>query len=100
MIARTWHGAVPVEKSDEYLTLLRGVGLPEYRRIPGNRGAFVLARLDGNVAHFMLLSLWDSKDAIKMYAGDAIDVPRYASFDPDYLLELESSIQHHDVYTE
>lgn len=100
MIARTWHGAVPVEKSDEYLNLLRGVGLAEYKSIPGNRGAFVLARLDGDVAHFMLLSFWDSKDAIRIYAGDDIAVPRYTSFDPDYLLELESSIQHYDVYSE
>jgi hypothetical protein len=100
MIARTWHGAVPIEKSDEYLNLLRGVGLAEYKSIPGNRGAFVLARLDGDVAHFMLLSFWDSKEAIKTYAGDVIDIPRYTSFDPDYLLELESSIQHHDVYSE
>lgn len=100
MIARTWHGAVPVEKSDEYLSRLRSVGLSEYKSIPGNRGAYVFRRLDGKVVHFVLLSFWDSKDAIKIYAGDDIDVPRYASFDPDYLLELESSIQHHDVYSE
>jgi heme-degrading monooxygenase HmoA len=99
MIARTWHGAVPIEKSDDYLQFLRTVGLSEYKDIPGNEGALILRRLEGNVAHFVMLSFWDSKEAIKAYAGDDIDVPRYHPNDRNYLLELENSIEHHDVFS-
>ena len=52
MIARIWHGAVPVAKSDEYLERMRTVALPDYKSTVGNRGAFCLHRVQGNVAHF------------------------------------------------
>jgi heme-degrading monooxygenase HmoA len=97
MIARTWHGAVPIEKSSDYLRLLRTIGLDEYQNTPGNLAAFVLQRTNGDVAHFNLLSFWDSLESIKAYAGDDIDVPRYTTFDPDYLIELEPAVQHHTV---
>lgn len=97
MIARTWHGAVPAEKSLEYLKLLRTVGLGDYKKTPGNISAFVLRRMDGEVANFLLLSFWDSRESIKAYAGDDIDVPRYAPFDPQYLISLEPTVLHHRV---
>ena len=50
MIARIWHGRVPVEKSEEYLEKMRSIGLPDYERTPGNRGAYCLHRIDGNPA--------------------------------------------------
>jgi len=39
MIARIWHGVVPIAKTQEYLHLMRTIALPEYQSIPGNRGA-------------------------------------------------------------
>ena len=30
MIARIWHGMVPLSKRDEYLDLMRRIALPEY----------------------------------------------------------------------
>ncbi|MEO8607252.1 MAG: hypothetical protein ABI690_05190 [Chloroflexota bacterium] len=35
-------------------------GLPDYRATPGNQGVTVLRRMDGDVAHFTLISYWDS----------------------------------------
>ena len=35
-------------------------GLADYRATPGNRGVFVLRRVEGDVAHFVLTTLWDS----------------------------------------
>jgi len=42
MIARVWQGMVPMSKSSEYLRLMRTVAIPEYKSVPGNRGAFAL----------------------------------------------------------
>ncbi|MHB1958759.1 MAG: hypothetical protein ACYCO5_06980 [Acidobacteriaceae bacterium] len=39
MIARIWHGIVPVSKGQEYLHLMRTIALPEYLGTCGNRGA-------------------------------------------------------------
>ncbi|MEO3889355.1 MULTISPECIES: antibiotic biosynthesis monooxygenase family protein [unclassified Nonomuraea] len=98
MIARIWNGATPAEKSGDYLKLMREVALPDYRSTPGNRGAYVLHRLDGEVAHFQMLTFWDSEEAIKAFAGDDVTVAKYYDFDDAFLLEKEPRAVHHHVY--
>jgi hypothetical protein len=66
MIARIWHGMVPVSKGDEYLDLMRRIALPEYLATRGNRGAWCLYRTEADVTHFEMLTFWDDTDAIKM----------------------------------
>ena len=59
MIARIWHGMVPTTKSEDYLQRMRKVALPDYKSTPGNRGAWCLHRVEGDVAHFDMLTYWD-----------------------------------------
>ena len=59
MIARRWHGRVPAAKADEYLQLMKEVGLADYRSTEGNRGAWCLHRRDGDVVHVEMFTLWD-----------------------------------------
>lgn len=99
MIARTWHGAVPVEKSDAYHGYLLETGVSDYRKTPGNRGVYVLRRNEGETTHFLLLTLWDSLDAIRAFAGDDIERARYYPEDEEYLLELEPTVTHYEVLT-
>jgi hypothetical protein len=56
MIARIWHGKTNASVADTYLEYLFKSGLPAYRATPGNKGAWVLRRLEGDVAHFITLS--------------------------------------------
>ena len=97
MIARTWHGAVPVSKADAYHAYLLRTGVPDYEATPGNRGVYVLRRAEGDVAHFLLLTLWDSFDAIRAFAGDDVDRARYYPEDADFLLDLEPTVTHYEV---
>jgi heme-degrading monooxygenase HmoA len=98
MIARVWHGTVPASKSEEYLRRLRSVAIPDYRSVTGNLGAFVLRHLDGDVAHFLTLSFWESRERIVSFAGENIDVAKYYDFDRDFLLEFESYVKHYELY--
>lgn len=98
MIARTWHGVTPAPKADEYLDLMLNVAVPDYKAIPGNRGVYVLRRIEGDTAHFLLLTLWDSEDAIRQFAGEEIEKAKYYDFDSDYLLEQEPSATHYQVF--
>ena len=97
MIARTWHGVVPSENADAYLDYLRKTGIPDYGATKGNRGVFVLRRIEGGEAHFLLLSLWDSLEAIKAFAGEDIERARYYPADEAYLVELEPNVTHYEV---
>jgi hypothetical protein len=98
MIARRWHGVVPVAQSEEYLNRMRKVALPDYRSIRGNRGAFCLFRTEGDVAHFDMLTFWDDVDAIKRFAGEDYEVAKYYDFDRSFLIELEPKVLHSAVY--
>ncbi|MHB1133123.1 MAG: antibiotic biosynthesis monooxygenase [Chloroflexota bacterium] len=100
MIARAWHGITPATRAEEYLAYLNETGLPDYRRTEGNRGVYVLRSIQGEHAHFLLISLWDSYDAIRAFAGDNIDKAHYYPEDPAFLLELEPTVTHYEVLAE
>jgi heme-degrading monooxygenase HmoA len=100
MIARIWHGATPAAQADAYLELLFETGMRDYRATPGNRGAYVLRRLEGERAHFLTLTFWDSWEAVKAFAGDAPEKARYYSEDERFLLEFEPTVQHYEVFTD
>jgi heme-degrading monooxygenase HmoA len=97
MIARTWHGMTDASKADEYLDYLNKTGVPEYRATQGNLGVYVLRRIKGNVAHFLLLTLWESEEAIKRFAGPDMEVAKYYPEDEQFLLELEPMVTHYEV---
>jgi hypothetical protein len=100
MIARIWHGMVPVSKADEYLMLMQTIALPEYRATRGNRGAWCLHRLEGDVTHFEMLTFWEDSDAIRRFAGDDYILAKYYDFDFAYLIEMEARVRHYEVYPE
>ena len=100
MIARLWHGAVPAARAQEYLRYLEATGLPDYRGTPGNRGVTVLRRVHGDVAHFLLVTLWESEAAIRAFAGDEIERARYYPEDEEFLLDLEPTVTHYEVVAE
>jgi heme-degrading monooxygenase HmoA len=97
MIARTWHGVVPAAKADEYVEYLNKTGLPEYRATPGNLGVYMLRRMEGDKAHFLLLTLWESEEAIKRFAGADMEKAKYYPEDEDFLLEKEPYVTHYEV---
>ena len=98
MMARIWHGATPTTKSDEYLNLMRTIAIPDYRAAPGNRGAYALRRVEGDTAHFLMVTFWESELAIRAFAGDDISRAKYYDFDKDFLLELEPCSTHCEMY--
>ena len=97
MIARRWHGRVPVAKAEEYLALMRGVALPDYRSTPGNLGAWCLHRAEREIVHVEMFTLWEDESAIRRFAGEDMEVAKYYDFDAGYLLELEPEVVHFDV---
>jgi heme-degrading monooxygenase HmoA len=97
MIARTWHGAVRAADGDRYFQYIKDTGLGDYARAPGNRGVHVLRRTEGEVTHFLLLTLWESWDAIRGFAGADPEKARYYPKDAEFLLELEPTVTHYEV---
>ncbi len=97
MIARHWHGRVPAALIADYLKLMAEVALPDYRGVPGNVSAMCLHRAEGDVVHVEMLTLWEGEAAIRRFAGEDMNLAKYYDFDPDYLLELETTVRHYQV---
>ena len=97
MIARTWHGATKAQDADAYLEYLERTGLAEYRKTPGNRGVLGLRRIVGDRAEFLLLSLWDSKDAVRAFAGDDIEKAVFYPEDERFLIGRDEHVSHYEV---
>ncbi len=97
MIARSWDGTVPADRADDYFAYLSRTGVRDLESTPGNQGVFVMRWIDGDLAHFRMISLWGSPSDIRSFAGDPIERARYYPEDADYLLELAPEVTHYEV---
>jgi heme-degrading monooxygenase HmoA len=97
MIARTWAGATRAADADAYLDYLHATGLAEYRATPGNRGVLALRRVSGDRAEFLLLTLWDSEEAVRRFGGDDIERAVFYPEDERFLVAREERVSHYEV---
>ena len=97
LIARIWHGRTPAAKAEEYTTYLYEAGIKKIESIPGNRGAQMLRKVDGEIADFTVISYWDSVDAIKKFAGEDYEQTHNLPKDPEYLINMEPKVRHLEV---
>jgi len=98
VIARTWRGWTRAEDADAYVAYLGETGLRAYRTTPGNLGAWILRRRDGDRAEFVTLSFWESMEAISAFAGEE---PERAVFYPEdgrFLVGREETVQHFELF--
>lgn len=97
-IMRIWRGECLTSQAPEYLARMTPTALADYRRIPGNLGAWVLSRPAGDATQIMTLSVWESMSAIRAFAGDPPERAKYYDFDPEYLLSLAPTVEHWEVH--
>jgi len=99
VIVRIWHGVTSTEKAEQYLEYVMETGVKDYRAVSGNRGVQVLHRTYEGKAEFLLLSFWESYEAIRAFAGDDLERAVYYAKDKEFLLELESKVTHYELAT-
>jgi heme-degrading monooxygenase HmoA len=102
MIARTWRGVVRASDSDRYATYVEETGLRAFSETPGNLGALLLRRPldDANkeaTTEFLVVSFWDSMDAVKRFAGPRPEQAVFYPEDEQYLVRRDLSVDHFEV---
>ncbi|MEJ7894615.1 MAG: hypothetical protein WKF94_18435 [Solirubrobacteraceae bacterium] len=97
MIARIWRGVVRLSDAEDYARYINDTGLSEYASTPGNQGAWMLRRDEGDRTEFITLSFWESRDAIRGFAGDDIEAAVFYPEDDRYLVERDDTVRHYDV---
>jgi heme-degrading monooxygenase HmoA len=97
MTARIWTGTVRRADADVYADYIRDTGFAAYGETAGNRGAWMLRRDEGKHTEFMTLSMWESVDAIRAFAGDDIEAAVLYAEDERYLVDGVSKVTHYEV---
>jgi heme-degrading monooxygenase HmoA len=97
MIARTWRGATKASDGDAYVKYLHETGIREYKATPGNQGVIALRRERDGKTEFFLVSLWDSWDAIKAFAGPKPEKAVFYPEDDRFLVERDNHVDHYEV---
>ena len=96
MIARTWRGWTKREDADAFLEYVEETGGRASRQTPGNRGFYILRRDDGDRTEFLTMSLWESQDAIRAFAGDDLEAVFYEEHDR-FLVDREWFVTHFEI---
>ncbi len=97
MIVRQWKGRTRTVQRASYLKYLEATGLKEYASTTGNRGVLVLTREVEDTTEFVLLSFWESMEAVCRFAGPE---PHRAVFYPEddrFLVARDLSVSHHEL---
>jgi len=85
------------DDADAYVEYIVNTGMAEYRATPGNQGAWMLRRDDGDRSEIITFSLWDSRDSIRAFAGEDIDQAVFYPEDDRFLIERDPTVRHYDV---
>jgi heme-degrading monooxygenase HmoA len=97
MIARLWRGQTDIGQGDRYFSHVTGQVLPELQGIPGHRGAYVPRRPVGDRTEFLIMTLWDSIDAVRAFAGDNLKAAVVEPAARAVLVEFDPFVQDYDV---
>jgi heme-degrading monooxygenase HmoA len=84
-------------RAQEYIKHLRTETFPALRKIPGFVDASILTRPVGAAVEFLIVTRWDSMDAIAKFSGadpEAAVVPAKAA---DMMIEYDRRVRHFEV---
>ena len=99
-IMRLWHGKVAIEKADEYEKFMIDRAAPDYGSVEGLIKLYFQRKNEEKKAHFLLITLWDSIDSVKKFAGDNPEIAKYYPEDDYFLLEKEKHVSMYEVFYE
>jgi heme-degrading monooxygenase HmoA len=70
VISRQWCGIARRSEAERYVSHLRSETFPQLARIRGFRGASILRRDVTAGVEFRIVTLWESMEAIRGFAGE------------------------------
>ena len=97
MIARLWRGAATPDHAEAYVRHVTERVFPSLQNIAGYGGARLLRRETKGRVEFVVMTFWDSMDAVRRFAGDD---PTRAVVEPAaraVLADFDELVSHYDL---
>lgn len=95
MIARVWRARATTP--DPYREVFTSEVAAELAAVPGFRGAYLLARPDGPETVLRTLTLFDTLDAVRAFAGSAYEREHVTPAARAAILGSDPRIRHYDM---
>lgn len=97
MILRMWKGRATAEKSGEYIEHATKRVFPALAAIEGHRGAYLLRRAFDGAIEFVVLTLWESMEAVRRFAGVKPEKAVVEAEARAVLIAFDESVTHFEV---
>ena len=97
MISRHWKGVAKAGRADAYVQHLKADTFPRLAAVPGFIRASILRREVEGGTEFQIVTVWESLDAIKSFAGEDTEVAVVPLVAQAMMVEFESRALHYEV---
>ena len=97
MIVRAWRGYGAAAEAQAYPNHLLQSVRPKLEQLTGFRGLYLLRRRNQEEIEFLVLTLWDSMEAVHAFAGEQ---PELAVVEPEAraaLVRFDDTVRHYEV---
>lgn len=100
MIIREWRGRALKSREGAYAEHFNHQVLPQLREVPGFVGAHLCCRPKGDLIEFVVLTRWESFDAIRGFAGERYDAAVVEPAAAAALTDFDPLVQHYEILTD
>jgi hypothetical protein len=85
------------DEADNYIRHLRRDTFPHLSRIAGFVSASILRRPIATGVEFVIVTTWQSMDAVRQFAGDAADVAVVPPVVQAMMVEYDTTVAHYQI---
>ena len=97
MIARMWQGSAIRERADDYVKHLQKSVVPGLHQIDGFKGIYLLRRESSDDVEFVVLTLWESMEAIRKFAGENPEAAVVTPAARVLFREYDAKVKHFEI---
>jgi heme-degrading monooxygenase HmoA len=100
MISRHWKGIAKPGEAGNYIEHLRTDTFPKLSDIDGFISASILKRPVGQGTEFLIITVWESIEAIERFAGARADVAVVPAVVHAMMIEYDRTVSHYEIVEE
>jgi len=97
MIARHWIGIVKKERADDYIAHLQEDTFKKLAEIKGFSKACILRRDIDRGVEFLIITEWESPEAIKQFAGADPEVAVVPPAVQEIMIRYDKAVKHYEI---
>jgi heme-degrading monooxygenase HmoA len=92
-----WRGVAIQERANDYIKHLQQSVFPALHQIDGFKEVYLLRRNSSDGVEFVVLTLWESMDAIRKFAGENPEVAVVAPTARALFREYDAEVKHFEI---